>query len=118
MIDLEVGSKPFKAILKYNYYGHLELREMDVKEVIDILTLVDMYNIHNLASKITAHLKHVLSLNNVCNILEASQLLGFDSLTETCFVLLDRRASSFLLHEDFTTLSQVNMNIFSQFKSI
>lgn len=108
VIDLEVGLKPFKAVLKYIYCGHLELSELDVTEIVDILTVVHMFNIPNLTAKILSHLTSVISLSNACTILEVSRRLGFDSLTETCLSLLDISSSEFLLHDDFTTLTQVS----------
>lgn len=107
MIRLEFDVKPFKAVLKYVYCGHCELSELDVTEILDILILADKFDMLDFSTSIISHLKSVISLSNASAILNLSLRLGFVPLAETCLSLLDRRASEFLLHDDFTTLSQV-----------
>lgn len=104
----DVGLYPFKTVLKYIYYGHLELHEMNLNEIFDVLSLVDMYNISELATIIQSHLKFLLSLNNAIPILERSRLLGIESLTEACLDFMDIHAADILMHDDFVTLSQVS----------
>lgn len=83
--------------------------------MVDILILVDMFNIPNLATSIAAHIEGLISLSNGYSILEVSRRLKIESLAETCLLCLERSASEILLHDDFTTLSQVNFNNFTQY---
>lgn len=103
-----IGSKSFKAIMKYIYCGYLELSNLTMEEMLDILTLADTYGFSELVTVIVSHLELELSLSNVCAILEASRILHFEELTEKCLDFLDLHASEILLHRDFLGLSQVN----------
>lgn len=103
-----IGTKSFKAIIKYIYCGYLELSNLTIEEILHILTLVDIYGFSELIAEIVFHLENDLSLNNACAILEASRIVRLEKLTEKCLEFLDLNASEILLHRDFLELSQVH----------
>lgn len=108
MIAIDAGVVPFKAILRYIYFGYISLANLSNQTVFEILKLADMYLITLLADSIIAYLTNILTLNNVFNILELSQTYRVEHLTEACFVFVDRYATDVLRHASFHKLSQVN----------
>lgn len=107
-IVLQVQVTPFKALLKYIYNEFILLEEIEFDECIGILRLSHMYGFNDLTNAIECHLERGMSMEKVPVLLEVSQQLCLDSLSKSCLKFLDDNASTFLLHESFTNLSQVN----------
>lgn len=110
-IRLEVGAVPFKNILRYIYHDYLSLESISTKTIIDILHLADMYNLE-LADIIVEHIKQMLTVENISNILE---LTRHERLIEACYIFADRNASEFLRHASFQNLSEVSFKLLASF---
>lgn len=104
-IHLCIPLKAFEALLKYIYSGRISLSQMSEENILDTLGLVHQFGFTNLEKSISDYLRHVLSLDNVCAILDAARLYNLDSLTNVCHAFMDRNASEILTHETFRTLS-------------
>lgn len=108
-IHLEVPLTPFKAVLKYIYYGHFDLSESSISDVIVVLQLADMYNINDMVSFTVNYLKQNISVDDACFVLDSIRLLYLDELAERCLTLIDEHAHDVLLQDDFLKLSQVSI---------
>lgn len=111
-IQLTVQATPFKTLLKYIYTDDISLGEMKFDEIIEILRLAHMYDFIDLTTAIEYHLKREVSMETVCVVLKVSQQLSLKSLHEACLKFLDANASTFLEHDDFVALSQVQSHLF------
>ncbi|KAL9696135.1 hypothetical protein quinque_015420 [Culex quinquefasciatus] len=105
-IHLKIPLKAFKALLKYIYSGSMSLSQMKEENILDTLGLANQYGFTDLEMAISDYLRQVLSLNNVCAILDAAKLFGLEGLTNVCHSFLDRNAGEILQHETFRTLSE------------
>ncbi|XP_065085350.1 BTB/POZ domain-containing protein 9 [Ochlerotatus camptorhynchus] len=105
-IHLKIPLKAFKALLKYIYSGNMSLAQMKEENILDTLGLANQYGFTDLEIAISDYLRQVLSLNNVCAILDAAKLFGLEGLTNVCHAFLDRNAEAILQYETFKTLSQ------------
>lgn len=116
-IKLDADANSFKALLKYIYNDSIVLDEMESDELIGLFQLAHMYSFDELTSAIECHLKKGMSMSTVFAVLEVSQEL-WDSICEACLKFIDKNASAFLLHEDFTTLTQVKWQYWVAFDCI
>lgn len=105
-IHLKIPLKAFKALLKYIYSGNMSLAQMKEENILDTLGLANQYGFTDLEIAISDYLRQVLSLNNVCAILDAAKLFALEGLTSVCHYFLDRNAEAILQHETFKSLSQ------------
>ncbi|XP_058443834.1 BTB/POZ domain-containing protein 9 isoform X2 [Malaya genurostris] len=105
-IHLKIPLKAFKALLKYIYSGNMSLAQMKEENILDTLGLANQYGFTDLEIAISDYLRQVLSLNNVCAILDAAKLFGLDGLINVCHSFLDRNAGEILQHETFKSLSE------------
>uniref|UniRef100_A0A1Q3FF41 BTB/POZ domain-containing protein 9 n=1 Tax=Culex tarsalis TaxID=7177 RepID=A0A1Q3FF41_CULTA len=105
-IRLKIPLKAFKALLKYIYSGSMSLAQMKEENILDTLGLANQYGFTDLEMAISDYLRQVLSLNNVCAILDAAKLFGLEGLTNVCHAFLDRNAGEILQHDTFRTLSE------------
>ena len=63
----------FKALLRYIYSGSLNLSQMKEENILDILGLSNQYGFIELEESISEHLRQILSLSNVCLILDSAR---------------------------------------------
>ncbi|XP_055617391.1 BTB/POZ domain-containing protein 9 [Toxorhynchites rutilus septentrionalis] len=105
-IHLKIPLKAFKALLKYIYSGNMSLAQMKEENILDTLGLANQYGFTDLEYAISDYLRQVLSLNNVCAILDAAKLFNLEGLINVCHSFLDRNAGEILQHETFKNLSQ------------
>lgn len=105
-ITLQTPLVAFKALLKYIYSGNMSLSEMTEENILDTLGLANQYGFADLEMAISDYLHGVLSLDNVCAILDAARLFRLDELTNVCHAFMDRNAPDILKHDTFHTLSQ------------
>lgn len=63
----------FKALLRYIYSGSITLSLMREENILDILGLSNQYGFTELEGFISEHLRQILSLANVCLILDAAR---------------------------------------------
>lgn len=105
-IELDVPIEAFKALLEFMYSGRMSLAKMNMKDVLDILSLTHEYGFEALELRICKHLMVVLSLDNCCVILENAILYSFDVLRDACITFMDRHANKILDQDAFKTLSQ------------
>ncbi|XP_052860138.1 BTB/POZ domain-containing protein 9 [Anopheles cruzii] len=104
-ITLPIPLTAFKALLRYIYSGNMLLSEMKEEQIIDTLGLANHYGFTDLEVAISDYLRNVLSLGNVCSVLDAARLFGLDALTTVCHSFVDKHAPDILQHETFRTLS-------------
>lgn len=103
----KISYEAFKVLLQYIYSGHMSLSQMKEDNILDTLGLANQYGFNELEVSISDYLRQILSINNVCAILDSSRLYGLESLTSVCHVFIDRNASELLRHCSFKTISQV-----------
>ncbi|XP_052893491.1 BTB/POZ domain-containing protein 9 [Anopheles moucheti] len=104
-IILRIPQMAFKSLLKYIYSGNIAVNHMKVEQVLDILGLANQYGFADLEMALSNYLRQVLSLSNVCAVLDAARLFELDGLTTVCHSFMDRNASQILQHESFCNLS-------------
>lgn len=75
--------------------------------ILDTLGLAHLYGFQELETAISDILKQLLTLRNVCAILDTAHLYGLDKLVKVCHNYMDRSASEILAYESFLQLSQV-----------
>ncbi|XP_050073004.1 BTB/POZ domain-containing protein 9 [Anopheles maculipalpis] len=104
-ITLHIPLTAFKSLLKYIYSGSMSLVNMKEEHLLDTLGLANQYGFADLEMAISDYLRQVLSLSNVCAILDAARLFALDGLTSVCYTFMDRNAAEILQHESFRNLS-------------
>uniref|UniRef100_A0A182LWK1 BTB/POZ domain-containing protein 9 n=1 Tax=Anopheles culicifacies TaxID=139723 RepID=A0A182LWK1_9DIPT len=104
-ITLHIPLMAFKSLLKYIYSGSMSLVHMKEEHLLDTLGLANQYGFADLEVAISDYLRQVLSLSNVCAVLDAARLFALDGLTTVCHSFMDRNASDILQHESFRNLS-------------
>lgn len=72
-ITLKIPVEAFKALLRYIYSGHMSLSQMKEENILDTLGLANQYGFTELESAISEYLRQVLTLSNVCAILDAAK---------------------------------------------
>lgn len=108
-IKIEGRVAPFKALLKFIYFGECVMpNELTMDEMLELMSLAQMYDISDLFDLIEIYLKKNISMDTVGCVLKLSQELRLDSLIEISLKFLDEKASDFLRHESFTALSPVS----------
>lgn len=105
-ITLKIPVEAFKALLRYIYSGYMSLSQMKEDNILDTLGLANQYGFTDLEIAISEYLRQILSLDNVCALLDAARLYSLESLTEVCLTFMDRNAPDMLSHVSFKTLSQ------------
>ncbi|XP_044738078.1 BTB/POZ domain-containing protein 9 [Chrysoperla carnea] len=105
-IELDAPLDAFKALLNYVYTGHMSVSGMKQDTVLDALGLAHAYNFVDLENAISFHLRHTLSLSNVCAILDAARLYRLNSLIRVCHRFMDRHAVQILKMDSIYNLSQ------------
>lgn len=108
-IVLKIPLDAFKALLRFIYSGHMSLTQMKEETILDTLGLANQYGFTELELAISEYLRQVLSLNNVCAILDAARLYNLDALTTVCYTFMDRNATDILTHESFKNLSKESL---------
>ncbi|XP_053674687.1 BTB/POZ domain-containing protein 9 [Anopheles nili] len=109
-ITLYIQLEAFKCLLKYIYSGSMSLSQMKEEHILDTLGLANQYGFADLEMAISEYLREVLSLNNVCAILDAARLFALNGLTSVCHSFMDRNATDILQHETFRNLSLDSLN--------
>uniref|UniRef100_A0A182Q251 BTB/POZ domain-containing protein 9 n=1 Tax=Anopheles farauti TaxID=69004 RepID=A0A182Q251_9DIPT len=104
-ITLNIPLTAFKCLLRYIYSGSMPLAQLKEEHLLDTLGLANQYGLADLEMAISDYLRQVLSLNNVCAILDAARLFALDGLTAVCHAFIDRNAEDILKHESFRNLS-------------
>lgn len=108
-INLKIPLEAFKALLRYIYSGHMSLSQMKEENILDTLGLANQYGFTELELAISEYLRQVLSLNNVCAILDAARLYNLEGLTNVCHIFMDQNAPEILEHETFKQLSKESL---------
>lgn len=67
----------FKALLRYIYSGNITLSLMKEENILDILGLSNQYGFTEIEEFISEHLRQILSLSNVCLILDCAKYYIF-----------------------------------------
>uniref|UniRef100_A0A1B0CUV0 BTB domain-containing protein n=2 Tax=Lutzomyia longipalpis TaxID=7200 RepID=A0A1B0CUV0_LUTLO len=109
VIELKVPLDAFRALLRYIYSGHMSLSQMREEDVLDTLGLANQYGFTELENAISGYLRQVLSLDNVCAVLDAARLYAFEALMNVCHTFLERNSADILKHESFKTLSEQSL---------
>uniref|UniRef100_A0A1L8DAN5 BTB/POZ domain-containing protein 9 n=1 Tax=Nyssomyia neivai TaxID=330878 RepID=A0A1L8DAN5_9DIPT len=109
VIELKVPLEAFRALLRYIYSGHMSLSQMREEDVLDTLGLANQYGFTELENSISGYLRQVLSLDNVCAVLDAARLYAFEALMGVCHTFLERNSADILKHETFKALSEQSL---------
>nr|XP_040227972.2 BTB/POZ domain-containing protein 9-like [Anopheles coluzzii]XP_049463613.1 BTB/POZ domain-containing protein 9-like [Anopheles coluzzii] len=104
-ITLDVSSTAFKHLLRYIYTGSLELKDMEVDDILTLLGLVHQYGITAFVKAISDYLYGVLTVENVCTIADEARLLDLKDLMEKCYEFIDENTRSIMKLESFSKLS-------------
>jgi BTB/POZ domain-containing protein 9 len=105
-IHLTIPLMAFKSILRYIYSGYMSLSQMKEENILDILGLSNQWGFEDLELAISDYLKEILSLENVCAILDCARLYNLSNLENVCLAFMDINASRILRNSSFRTLSQ------------
>ncbi|XP_059619294.1 BTB/POZ domain-containing protein 9 [Phlebotomus argentipes] len=108
-IVLKVPLEAFRALLRYIYSGQMSLAQMREEDVLDTLGLANQYGFSELETAISSYLRQVLSLDNVCAVLDAARLYAFENLMSVCHTFLERNTNEILKHESFKSLSEESL---------
>uniref|UniRef100_A0A182N7R5 BTB domain-containing protein n=1 Tax=Anopheles dirus TaxID=7168 RepID=A0A182N7R5_9DIPT len=104
-VKLSVRLKPFKYLLKYMYSGKLSLNHIKLEDILDTLGLTDVFNLSVLKTAISEYLCKVISLSNVCTVLNSAQIYALSGLISQCHSFMDVNATQVLKQETFRNIS-------------
>lgn len=105
-IELKAPSLPaFKGLLKYIYTGRMSLANERDEVILEILALAHLYGFVDLEAAISDYLREILSIKNVCSIIDSALLYQLEFLTKVCLEYMDKHALDVMNHESFLRLS-------------
>ena len=104
----ETSADAFEALLKYIYFGRLNLLDLKEDTLLDVLGLAHQYGFVELEGAISDYLRAILSIYNVCMIYDVASLYSLHALKETCYQFIDRNATDVMESDSFFTLSEVS----------
>ena len=105
----ETTAEALKQILKYLYFGELNVDNMTLDLIIDVLKLSHRCKLLEIIHGIANHLKEVVTIENVWSIYSASNLFSeTNSLADFCLRFMDRSAVKLLTHD--STFAQTVQN--------
>lgn len=104
-IELNVPLDAFKMILRFIYTGCMALIPLNIKQIVDIYGLVELYDFELLKETISKYLAAKLSVDNCFEILDAAYLHSLDDLQNTCLTFMDHRSTEVLHHDSFKSMS-------------
>lgn len=108
-IELKVPLEAFKRMLSYIYTGCIHLDKMKVEDIVDTLSLANLYGFETLELAISGYLQKNLTLESCCSILESARLCSLKSLLDVCMRYMDHNSSRLLNHNTFNELSQESL---------
>uniref|UniRef100_A0A182UGJ9 BACK domain-containing protein n=1 Tax=Anopheles melas TaxID=34690 RepID=A0A182UGJ9_9DIPT len=92
-------------LLRYIYTGSLELKDMEVDDILTLLGLVHQYGITAFVKAISDYLYGALTAENVCAIADVTRLLDRKDFMKKCYEFIDENTLSVMEHESFCNLS-------------
>ncbi|XP_017880988.2 BTB/POZ domain-containing protein 9-like, partial [Ceratina calcarata] len=101
----DANSNGFKGLLEYIYTGRMSLTDRREEVILDILGLAHLYGFSELETSISAYLKEILNIKNVCLIFDAALLYQLEFLIRVCHEYMDEHACEVIQHESFLQLS-------------
>ncbi|XP_032664988.1 BTB/POZ domain-containing protein 9 [Odontomachus brunneus] len=106
VIELPSATLPaFKGLLKYIYTGRMSLTNERDEVILDTLGLAHLYGFLDLEAAISDYLREILSIKNVCLIIDTAFLYQLEFLTRVCLEYMDKHAPEVIQHENFLQLS-------------
>lgn len=88
-VTITAPEDAFKLLLEFMYKGTLDLREIEVKIVIELLELCHRYEISEVEEDIKNYLCFVIDAPNAVKGLEIAKLLGIPKLEKLCWTLIE-----------------------------
>lgn len=104
-VKLEVSLNAFKLILRFIYTGCLTLSSLNVKQVIELYHLVELYDFELLKETFHKYLKANLLVDNCIEILNAAYIHSQKDLQAECLAFMDRHSTEILKHDTFKSIS-------------
>ncbi|XP_017886024.1 BTB/POZ domain-containing protein 9-like [Ceratina calcarata] len=83
----------------------MSLTDRREEVILDILGLAHLYGFSELETSISAYLKEILNIKNVCLIFDAALLYQLEFLIRVCHEYMDEHACEVIQHESFLQLS-------------
>ncbi|KAJ3647096.1 hypothetical protein Zmor_024638 [Zophobas morio] len=108
---ITITGVPFDALrtlLKYIYTGTITISS-DVDTTLQILGLAHQYSFIDLQTTIIKKLKPLLTLQNVCAVLNTANFYELEELLEVCHSFMELNASEVVSSDCFAELSQKSM---------
>ena len=105
----DTSAKTFEYLLKYIYTGMMSLRQMEERDILDMLVLANRYSLLALESAITGYLKDIITIENVPDIFDVSSVFGIIDLENSCLSYMDQHAADILPTEGFARLSKKSL---------
>ena len=105
----DTPAKVFKYLLKYIYSGRLFLRELEERDILDMLILANRYSLLSLESAITGYFKEVIGECTVTDIYDVASTIGITDLESICIDYMDHHADEIINSEGFTRLSRKSL---------
>ena len=96
----------FKYLLTYIYTGMMSFREIDKRDVLDILILANRYSLLALESAITGYLRDIISESNVAEIYDIANVIEITDLVSACNEYIDHHATDILHSDGFLRMSR------------
>ncbi len=99
-------ARPFNYLLNYIYTGIISLRNMEEKDIIDLLVMANKYSLLALESAITGFLRDIIGTENVTDIYDVASLFSITDLEAACLTYMDHHASDIITNDGFSRLSK------------
>uniref|UniRef100_A0A182N7P8 BTB domain-containing protein n=1 Tax=Anopheles dirus TaxID=7168 RepID=A0A182N7P8_9DIPT len=104
-VSLNIPLQPFKWLLQFLYSGKLTLSDMKEDVILETLGLAHEYGVTVVTEGISDYLREIISVGNVCAVLDAARLYNLEELSSTCLLFIDGNASQVLKHTSFRAVS-------------
>lgn len=96
----------FRYLLNYIYTGVMSLRDIEERDILDILILANRFSLLSLESAVTGYLKDIITELNVAEIYDVAAVIGIHDLETACNHYMDHHAAEVLNAEGFVKLSR------------
>ena len=105
----ETPPEAFRELLKFMYFG--SVTACDMTTALDLHILADRYGCAFLKDGIEAHLKTILSVDNVLLLHSHAQVSSAVQLKEECEYFMDRNAKSVIRSQSLSCLPKENFKV-------
>ncbi|KAJ3643698.1 hypothetical protein Zmor_026394 [Zophobas morio] len=108
-ISVDASPDAFRSVLRFLYTGSITISTSDLDASLDLISLAHQCSLTDLEYAVGNKIKSLLSLKNICSILNTANLYDLVELRDACHSFADEHASEIIDNDCFEGLSQKSL---------